>query len=55
MVRLIPKDISFFAMFSEICNNLISGARVLVALFDNYHAIVRRLPKLKESSTSAMN
>jgi uncharacterized protein len=36
MVRLIPKDTSFFAMFSEIANNLISAARVLVDLFEHY-------------------
>ncbi len=47
MVRLIPKDISFFAMFSEICNNLTSGARVLVDLFDHYQAIAEKTAEIE--------
>jgi predicted phosphate transport protein (TIGR00153 family) len=48
MVRLIPKDISFFAMFAEICNNLISGARVLVDLFDHYQAIGEKTAEIEK-------
>ncbi len=36
MVRLIPKDTSFFQMFSAMSDNLIAGARALVDLFANY-------------------
>ena len=36
MVSLIPRDNSFFAMFSAMSDNLIAGARTLVDLFANY-------------------
>ena len=39
MVRIIPRDNSFFAMFSAMSDNLIAGARVLVDLFENYQDV----------------
>src|SRR5207245_4644530 len=36
MARLIPRDTTFFTMFSKIADNLISAARVLVDLFEHY-------------------
>jgi uncharacterized protein len=43
MVRLIPKDNSFFAMFSAMSDNLIAGARTLVDLFANYHDVGKKI------------
>jgi len=39
MFGLIPKDNSFFAMFSAMSDNLIAGARTLVELFANYQDV----------------
>ena len=39
MVRLIPKDTSFFKMFSAMSDNLIAGARALVDLFADYRDV----------------
>jgi uncharacterized protein len=36
MFSLIPRDATFFTKFSEIADNLIAGARVLVDLFEHY-------------------
>ena len=47
MVRFIPRDISFFSMFSEISNNLIGGARALVDLFDHYENIPEKIAEIK--------
>src|SRR5260370_5680560 len=47
MFRIIPRDTTFFAMFSEIADNLISGARVLVDLFDNYQNTERKTAEIK--------
>ena len=47
MVSLIPRDTTFFGMFSEIANNLISGARVLVDLFENYQDTSRKTTEIK--------
>ena len=47
MFRIIPKDISFFAMFSEVSNNLIAGARTLVALFDDYQSAAEKAADIK--------
>ena len=43
MVRLIPKDNSFFAMFSAMSDNLIAGARTLVDLFANYQDVEKKI------------
>ena len=39
MVSLIPKDTSFFQMFEEMSDNLVTGARTLVDLFANYRNV----------------
>ena len=46
MVRLIPKDNSFFAMFSAMSENLIAGARALVDLFANYHDVEKKIDEI---------
>ncbi|MBZ5704408.1 MAG: DUF47 family protein [Acidobacteriia bacterium] len=47
MVRLIPKDVSFFAMFSNMADNLISGAQVLVNLFADYRDVEKSTIEIK--------
>lgn len=47
MVRLIPKDISFFRMFSEMSDNLIAGGRALVSLFDDYQDVERKIDQIR--------
>jgi uncharacterized protein len=46
MFRLIPKDNSFFAMFSAMSDNLIAGARTLVDLFANYHDVEKKIDEI---------
>jgi uncharacterized protein len=46
MVRLIPKDNSFFAMFSAMSDNLIAGARTLVDLFANYQDVEKKIEQI---------
>jgi len=47
MVRLIPKDTSFFAMFSAMSNNLIDGARVMVDLFADYRDVDKKIGEIR--------
>jgi predicted phosphate transport protein (TIGR00153 family) len=47
MVRLIPKDTSFFRMFSEMSENLIAGARVLVDLFADYTEVDKHIDEIR--------
>ena len=47
MVRLIPKDTSFFAMFSEMSNNLIAGARAMVDLFADYRDVEMKIQEIR--------
>ena len=47
MLRIIPRDTTFFTMFSEIADNLISAARVLVDLFDNYQNTESKTAEIK--------
>ena len=60
MVRLIPKDTSFFQMFSAMSDNLIAGARALVDLFADYKDVdkkieeVRRLERAGDELTHAI-
>src|SRR6267154_2188109 len=60
MVRLIPKDTSFFQMFSAMSDNLIAGARTLVDLFADYKDVnkkieeVRRLERAGDELTHAI-
>lgn len=46
MFRLIPRDNSFFAMFSAMSDNLIAGARTLVDLFANYHDVEKQIEQI---------
>src|SRR5258708_30212029 len=46
-VPLIPRDISFFAMFAEMSNNLIAGASVLVDLFADYHEVSGKIKEIR--------
>jgi predicted phosphate transport protein (TIGR00153 family) len=60
MVRLIPKDTSFFAMFSGMSNNLIAGARSMVDLFSDYTDLemkvqeIRRIEHVGDEMTHAI-
>jgi len=47
MVRLIPRDNSFFAMFSAMSDNLIAGARTLVDLSANYHDVEKQVEHIQ--------
>ena len=47
MVRLIPKDTSFFEMFSEMANNFIAGARVMVDLFADYRDVEMKIQEIR--------
>jgi predicted phosphate transport protein (TIGR00153 family) len=46
MVRLIPKDASFFKMFSAMSDNLIAGARTLVDLFADYQDVASKIDEI---------
>jgi len=46
MVRLIPKDNTFFTMFSAMSDNLIAGARTLVDLFANYSEVEKQIEQI---------
>lgn len=60
MVSLIPKDTSFFAMFSEMSANLIAGARTMVDLFSDYRDVekkiyeIRRIERVGDELTHAV-
>ena len=47
MVRLIPRDTTFFTMFSEIADNLIAAARVLVDLFEHFERTEDKTAEIK--------
>ena len=47
MVRLTPKDNSFFRMFSAMSDNLIAGARALVDLFANYEDVEKKIEEVR--------
>jgi hypothetical protein len=48
MVSLIPKDTSFFQMFSEMSDNLVTGARTLVELFANYRDVEKTIDTVQK-------
>jgi predicted phosphate transport protein (TIGR00153 family) len=48
MVRLIPKDASFFRMFSDMSNNLIAGARTLVEVFAQHQDMQRKIEAIRD-------
>ena len=60
MIRLIPKDTSFFEMFAAMSNNLIDAARALVNLFADYHNVeakiedIRRIEHLGDEMTHSI-
>jgi predicted phosphate transport protein (TIGR00153 family) len=60
MVQLIPKDTSFFKMFSAMSDNLIAGAQALVDLFADYREVdksieeVRRIERAGDELTHAI-
>jgi predicted phosphate transport protein (TIGR00153 family) len=43
MFTFIPKDTSFFQMFSEMSDNLVTGARTLVELFAHYQDVEKTI------------
>ena len=46
MFSLIPRDNSFFAMFSAMSDNLIAGARTLVDLFADYQNVEEKIDEI---------
>ncbi|HEY7098082.1 MAG TPA: DUF47 family protein [Terriglobales bacterium] len=48
MVRLIPRDDSFFSMFSAMSKNLIAGAQGLVNLFANYRDVEKNIDHIHQ-------
>jgi len=46
MFSLIPRDNSFFAMFSAMSDNNIAGARALVHLFANYQDVEKQIEQI---------
>jgi len=60
MTPLIPRDNTFFEMFSQMSDNLIAGARTLVDLFTDYRdldakvAEIRRIERLGDEMTHAV-
>ncbi len=47
MFRIVPRDTSFFTMFSEIADNLVAAARALVDLFDRYEDTAAKTAEIK--------
>jgi uncharacterized protein len=47
MVHLLPRDTSFFKMFSAMSDNLIAGARALVDLFADYRDVDRKIEEVR--------
>jgi uncharacterized protein len=47
MARLIPRDNSFFVMFSAMSDNLIAGAQTLVDLFANYQDVEKQIERIR--------
>lgn len=48
MIRVIPREMKFFDMFVEMSNNLTTGARVLVQLFQRQNDVVATVQKIKD-------
>ena len=46
-MRLIPKDVSFFALFSQTSDNLIACARVLVELLSDYRNVEEKVREIR--------
>jgi predicted phosphate transport protein (TIGR00153 family) len=47
MIQLIPKDTSFFKMFSAMSDNLIAGAQTLVDLFADYRDVDKKIDEIR--------
>src|SRR5579862_4922548 len=47
MTPLIPRDNSFFDMFSQMSENLIAGARVMVDLFTDYKDVDAKIAEIR--------
>jgi uncharacterized protein len=47
MVRIIPRDTSFFEMFAEMSGNLIDAARALVNLFADYRDVDAKIEEIR--------
>jgi len=60
MTPLIPRDNTFFDMFAQMSENLISGARVMVDLFADYKNVetkvseIRRIERMGDEMTHAV-
>ena len=60
MTPFIPKDSTFFEMFSQMSDNLIAGARAMVELFSDYRDIeakiaeIRRIERIGDEMTHAV-
>jgi predicted phosphate transport protein (TIGR00153 family) len=48
MVRLVPKDTKFNAMFADMAANVCDGARLLKAILDDYQNVDVRVQNLKD-------
>ena len=48
MVSIIPRDATFFQMFSEMSDNLIAGARTLAGLFSDYTDVRQKIDSLHQ-------
>jgi len=48
MISLIPKDTSFFQMFSAMSDNLVTGARTLVDLFADYRDVEKTIDTVQK-------
>jgi predicted phosphate transport protein (TIGR00153 family) len=48
MFTFIPKDTSFFQMFSEMSDNLVTGARTLVELFAHYQDVEKTIDAVQK-------
>ena len=48
MVRLIPKEIKFFAMFAEMSTNLTAGARLMAQILADFKDVEARVQALKD-------
>ena len=47
MTPLIPRDNSFFDMFSQMSENLITGARTMVELFTDYTDVAAKVAEIR--------
>src|SRR5690349_17877618 len=47
MVRLIPRQVRFFEMFTDMANNLTTGARLLKSILEDMKDVAARVEQLK--------